>query len=318
MIQWLKFDWNGNADLWGYKENLAFRVDARNIVKTYKPALEESLNLIYKIRDTLPPPYYLMLSGGTDSQAMLYAWHKSGIPYIPVSFRYNKYYNTHDLNNLYTYSKNLGVEVKFIDIDYFKFLENDLIKYATDYVCNSPQITFHMKFVEHINDGTCIFSGNPMDVFLAPPEERLEFFETPLTYTVLGLERFRQRTGRSLVPYFFQSCPKLAYSFGISFYNSKNIVAKYRLRDNALKFLAYIDSGFKVVSTAKFSGFEKFKYFFDNKPVSFSFQDKLFFSKFPSPRTFDLLFRYPLYKINKYSNNAKWLYPDIRHFRSEI
>ena len=128
---------------------------------------------INQIVEKYPPPYTLMCSGGIDSQAMLWAWYKSNIPFKVLSVRYaddsphhidgtGKIYNEHDYVSLTQFisTNNLEIDLNFVSINPFTFFEKEMINYAETYWCDSPQITLHMKMSELVTVGTVVFSGS--------------------------------------------------------------------------------------------------------------------------------------------------------------
>lgn len=301
-MDWIKFNW-GENDIWGYKNNDVFTIDLSNIEKTDLSPLEESINLIKKIVQEYPPPYNLFLSGGIDSQAMLYAWLKSKEKFNIISFTYNKNYNSHDLFTLNIVAKKFNVKVNYYDIDYFYFLNNELYDYSKNYVCNSPQITFYIKLSESINEGTNIFSGHPLNLTNAQPS---------LDYTILGLYRYKLKTKKSIIPFFFCSDAKLAYSFHKTYIqNTIPFISRYNIKNYDVKSLHYLQSGFDIIPTNKYSGFEKYKKFYDSQNDLIHPSERLKYHKFISKRNFDIIFRYRLFELNNYSTTIKCINPNF-------
>lgn len=247
-------------------------------------ALEEAILAVRSIVRNYPAPYTLMLSGGVDSQAMLYAWLKSGETFRTLTFRYQGM-NDHDIITLQEFIElnDLDVSLQYMDFDVMSFLNTDYPNYATKYECSSPQICTHMKCSEMIHSGTVIFSGN----FVMSPRNSGPM----LSYAILGMKRYAERSGRSIVPFFFLHTPQLAYSFipyemtdALSGYEMK--VEMYRL------------AGFPVIQQGdKYTGFERVKELCDG--VKIPITTRLKYASKPSSRPFDLLYRYPYeQKIN--------------------
>lgn len=305
-MNWIKFNWGENTTIWDYNPINPFIIDLSdigNISNDISP-LDASLEAIKSITEQYPPPYYLFLSGGIDSQAMLYAWIKSGVPFDPISFVYNNNYNSHDLFNLAVIAEKFKVKVNYLHLDYFYFLEHELLDYCKTYVCNSPQITFHIKLSQTIGEGTHIFSGNPLNLTSDTPGG--------LDYTILGLYRYKLKTYPNIVPFFFCQTPELISSFHKTYITSTTQTARnLMIKKYDLKNLLYLDSGFDIVPTKKYTGFEKFKNFYDGVDLNLNFVDKLKYSRYPSKRNYDLQFRYKLFEINKYSTQVKWIIPSL-------
>lgn len=254
--------------------------------------LVAALSAIKDITDKYPPPYTLMLSGGVDSQAMLYAWIQSGIKFNICSVTYNSIFNYHDLKNLIKVMNLLKIKINFIDIDALSFFENELKNYALKYECTSPQICLYMKFSEKIKEGTVIFSGN-----------FLEIARPSINYTIFGLHRYALKTNKNLIPFFFLQTPELAYSL-MPYYKINTekyylgILNLYEIKVNSLK-----EGGFPVIpQKTRFSGFEVIKDYFDSNYTIEPLQ-KLKYANYPSKRVFDLKYRYPLTEVLPYSED---------------
>jgi hypothetical protein len=277
-MDWMKFGWGENFSP-TFSPESNFHVDISNIRHSNKNLLEVSRRVITDIISKYPPPYYLMVSGGVDSQALLWCWINSGIDFTPVSVRYvgapeyRSVLNQHDLDELNTFSTNHKLSVKYIDFDIIEFLEKDLETFAVTYQCTSPQLCTHMRISELVSDGTVIFSGNFMrDVFY--------------TYTILGLKRYADITKRNIIPFFLLYDRELA---GLRGNNNYERGYKEKVR-------FYKDLGIPIVpQTNKLTGFEVLKDYYDTRTdLVVTTKEKLKYAKKDSKRKFDILFRYRL------------------------
>jgi hypothetical protein len=253
--------------------------------ETVRDPLTAAIEAVNDIVNNYPAPYNLMVSGGLDSQAMLYAWKMSGHPFNAYCFRYNKTFNEHDIKTLPIFCEQENISYTIVDFDYFKFLEEEYDSIAKRYKCSSPQISMHIKMASFF-EGTCMYSGNFLNIQSAS-----------LTYALLGVYRFSQTSeGKNIVPYFFLHTPELAYSF--------NFLGQHRnIKDGRYKsILPYYNrvidcqlAGFPVVAQEKkLNGFEKFKEYYDSHGyVLKDFRNKMKWHSKPSQRPFDWLFRYP-------------------------
>jgi hypothetical protein len=252
---------------------------------THSPVtpLEAGNEAIKFIQANYPPPYNLLVSGGIDSQAMLYLWMKSGVEFNVISYQYNDEFNAHDLVQLKEFSSLHNIKVEYRDLDLLAFLQNEYHDYATRYRCTSPQICTHMKMTEGL-EGTSIFSGN----FI---HSQTAF----ITDALLGLHRYGVKTNKPIIPFFFLETPEFAYSFQ-PIHNQY----EYDLTNSyAVKVQAYHQAGFPVIAQSeKFTGFEKVKDYYDlHFKDQVTVQQRIEFSNKPSKRTFDLLLRYPYEKL---------------------
>lgn len=226
-----------------------------------------------------PPPYTLCLSGGIDSQAMLYAWHSSGKAYNTMSIVYNKDMNLHDLQTLIEFSKLHGIEINYVEFDLLGFYQTDYLDYVHKYRCGSPHFCAFMKFSEIVQEGTVLFSGSP----LLKNNSRL--FGT----NELGLYRYAQVSQRNIVPGFFLETKEIAYSFitpDTFNDNTKGHIARPKIE-------SYRYNGYPVISQKdKITGFEKVKDYYDiHYTYLVTTKDKLYRGYNGSTRTYDLLLR---------------------------
>lgn len=243
-------------------------------------ALDAAIFTIDFIHKNYPPPYTLFLSGGIDSQAMLYAWLKSGKEFNTFSGIYNFNLNAHDLENLQVISTIWNVDINFRQFNLFKFLQTEYNHYANLYRCASPHICGYMKMSEMVEQGTAIFSGNYVynNMFI----DRNNF----------GLYKFAKISNKNMVPFFFMETEEVAYSFDHNINDIKNFSSEQE--GYAHKVKIYQENGFPVIpQPVKSTGFEKIKEYYD---LNFEnpYKNKLQYyltGKQQSTRIFDLLYR---------------------------
>ena len=289
------------------QSNLQFHVSYKNAKYTDVPPTTVALRVIKEISEKYPPPYHLMCSGGVDSQTMLWFWKNSGVPFTAVSITYynsidGAVFNNHDQEQLVEFADRFQIPIQYKNFDIINFLENKLVDYAVKYKCTSPQICTHMAMSEDL-EGTVIFSGN---------FKMTSYYD----YTIFGLKRYAEISGRNIIPYFLLYDSELAVSiekyrdlatqkdpYKNSSYNNFD-QAKSIIYDNKINLLHY--AGIPVIpQTMKLSGFEKIKDFYDIKSKELkmlSFKDRIKYGNFPSKRAFDLLFRYKLTDLIKYND----------------
>lgn len=256
------------------------------------PALYEAENAIRSICDVHDGPYTLLVSGGVDSQAMIYAWRKSGIPFSVVHYSYGD--NIEDGMTLEAFCISWGIEYQIKSFDVESFITSDEYKQmAIKYDCASPHILTYMKLASFHNE-TVIMGGN-----------YLSHFSTSLNWTILGLDRYRQITKPNFIPFFLCSSPGLAYAF----YKSE-IDLQRRYKDHVpialgretgyyTKVKAYEFAGIPVIKQSKkLTGFEAIKERYDLAKVDRL--TKMKWSNMPSKRPFDVIFRYGLFDILPY------------------
>jgi len=247
---------------------------------TYIPLFDAAKLTIESIIKNYPPPYNLMVSGGIDSQAMLYFWNKFGRDFVPISVIYNTDYNLHDILKLEEINQNYNFKIHYKDFDLFSFLENEAVEYAYKYKCSSPCITTHIKMSEDLT-GTVIYSG-----------DFIHNIKPLLTNSILGLYRASLER-KNLIPYFFLHTPELTYALQ-PLQKTLNMENKGK-KTHYSKIDTYIKNGIPVVpQVTKTTGFENIKDYYD-KHFSHLITPlhRIKYSTKHSKRVFDLLYRYP-------------------------
>lgn len=247
--------------------------------------LEAAFYTIEYITKNYPAPYTLYLSGGVDSQAMLYAWHKSGVPYKTFSATYNQTLNEYDTRTLREFSAQQNIPVEYHDFDLISFLENEHDHYAHEYQCGSPQITTFMKLAEFTDTGTVIFSGQ-----FIMKDKNFGLLGTP-DRNNFSLYNYGMKSQRSIVPFFFLETQELAYAFDMTIPEIAEFHTPGSYTD---KVAAFQHHGFPVIKQdAKYNGFEEIKKLYDtNPPRQPSIEDRMSRTmRQTSNRNFDLLYR---------------------------
>lgn len=283
---WIKYGWGKTFSKTTLKSNI-LHVDYRD----YTPAAEKisgidaALLTIDLITKTYPAPYTLMCSGGEDSQAMMWAWKLSGVPFNVVSVRYvtdDIFYNEHDHVTLLQFVEKNNIDVQYYDFDVINFLENGHHDIATKFDCGSPQISTYIKMTELVKAGTILFSGNCII------STKQSYQGGVINWILLSMHRYslflkETNSVRQLIPFFFLHHPKLAYGFQPHVVRHKNE--------------AYAKNGFEIIPVTKQTGFEKVKEYYDQFQNRVNINDRLKYNVMKSRRVMDLLFRYP-YGIN--------------------
>jgi asparagine synthetase B (glutamine-hydrolysing) len=303
-MKWCKTGWGKELkDQFDPTQN--FYIDATSAVYHNKSLIEVSKQAIKRICEEYPAPYTLMLSGGIDSQAMLWCWINSGVEFSVVTVKYvndlGNILNHHDISNIEEVSQKNNVPVTYLNFDIINFLENYLIEYAIRYQCTSPQLTAYMCMSEMIYDGTVLFSGD----FLVCGG---------YNYTILGLKRYADISKRNIIPFFFLHDSELTTTLHQTYklpkhldsINTNSEVMKkthYNMKVNSM-----IELGVPLIpQKEKLSGFEEVKNIYDKRTDLVTIKDRLKFAHMPSKRLFDIIFRYKLTEIIHYEDNIKWI-----------
>ena len=254
--------------------------------------LTNAIDTVQRISNSYKPPYTLFISGGVDSQAMLWAWFKSGIPFSAVHYSYGA--NSHDTTWAKTFCNTFNIPLEIREFDVHAFINSPkLMQMAKRYDCASPQILTYIEFTKN-HPETCIMAGNFIQAQSAG-----------INWTVYGLERFASLEKPNFIPFFFLSSPRLAYSFynADSKFKFEMFSANGFYDDYQSKIRSYQSAGFPVIAqTQKFTGFEQIKIQYDPEQVPGSLRIK--WANMPSKRPFDILYRYSLFDSTggKYSD----------------
>jgi len=264
-------------------DNFSFFFNVKRKKESYPTALEAAKSTVEYIAANYKPPYTLFLSGGIDSQVMLYSWYISKVPFTTFCGVYNFNSNYYDITTLEKFANLYNIPITYYNIDVLGFLENEHDYYARKYFCGSPHITCYMKMSDMVNEGTTIFSGN----ILYDHERKF------VTRNVLGLYHYSVLSGKSVVPYFLCETDEIAHSFD---QNELDTTSAYDT-----KLIIYKKNGFPVIpQETSYNGFEKLKEHLDdenNLPRPVENIPKIWKNASQlSTRNFDLLYR------NKYES----------------
>jgi hypothetical protein len=300
-MDWIKTGWGPELSL-RFDPEKNYYLDFTNAVYSTRSAIDICIDAIDKICKNYPAPYTLMVSGGIDSQAMIWCWKHTQVPFNVVTVRYvdnnGNVLNEHDISNIRQFSSLYNITVDYLDFNIVEFLENYLLDYAIKYQCTSPQITTYMCMSEMIHQGTVLFSGD----FLAT---------AVYSYTIYGLKRYADISKRNVIPFFLLHDPELTTLMSREYHTltTKEYIDMADKRDSSMdriynkKVKAITRLGIPIVpQTIKYSGFEKVKDLYDNRNDLISVNDRLKYSNMPSKRIFDIAFRYKLGEIIKYED----------------
>jgi hypothetical protein len=306
-VDWVKRGFGDDLSL--FDEKLPFVLDYNGALFSPESADFLIKQAISRIVDAYPPPYTLMCSGGVDSQAMVLAWKLSGFPFNIVCARYNGGMNDPDLSELWSLAVREELDIEVMDLDLLSFHEHHLREWATRYTCHSPHIISHMFIASQIKRGTVISSGTFVTsgggLFGA------------MNYSIFGLDRYSERSGQPMVPYFFNHdrelmpvFDRIARDAGIE--TVGDISEDYYTR----KCQIFQEAGLNVIPQShKMHGFEKIKEHCDSYAVEsksrFRYRTKV------SDRPYDLLYRYPLEDAVPYSHYKKTVF-DINSLADHV
>jgi hypothetical protein len=240
----------------------------------------------------MPAPYTLFVSGGVDSQAMMYAWLISGVPFKVVNVSY-KGLNDHDYIETLHFAGRHGIVIDRLVFDVLDFLETRLDEYAMPYQCSSPQICTHMAFTELVTEGTKILSGN-----LPIPDQ------PSMNNTIFGLQRYATMTNANMVPFFLMSDEESASIAA----NVAMSLPVGEMGHYEFKCLVYRELGIPIIpQDTKLTGFEKLKELYEKHHDRVTAAMRLRHSGLVSHGVFDQLFRNKYMIILKNAYQTKFV-----------
>ena len=152
-----KYDYVNVNLSYDFFSQLTFTEDS---LKTYRinAALEAS-----KILGEKPA---LCISGGIDSQAMLHCWLEADIKFDVFVLVFKNNLNSMDVEQARLVCRNLGIELKEIEIDIIKFLNYYNYEYAVQYQSCSPHFNTHYKLFNILKNmgytGVCCGGDAPI------------------------------------------------------------------------------------------------------------------------------------------------------------
>lgn len=283
---WVKFGFGDG--LKPFSKTEPFIIDYRKAAP--HPNLTSPLEIAHEacwdIHARYPGPLTLIITGGVDSQAMAYAFRTSNVPNVRyVWARYNGGLNDHDFETSLFYERH-GIPVDVMDFDVIDFHENHLMEWAKLYNNYSPHILTHCKISSLITEGTVISSGSVVT----------RQGVGGMNYSIFGLERYARISGQSLIGFFLTYDPHFVWSM---LDRGSNHTDMYRMKCDA-----YRKAGFDIIPQyRKQHGFERLKQYYDT--IALDSGTRLRFSGLASHRTYDLMFRYPLMEVAKYSEESR-------------
>lgn len=208
-------------------------------------------------------PIVLALSGGLDSQAMLFSFLEAGVPFEVAVMRFKDHLNEHDIGHCLDLLTSLGVEFNIHELDIMEFLNSgEYIRYAQNGQTNSPQFAAHVWLAEQIQ-GVPVFSGEPWHRVYESRDENEPVQDRPFylpRYKEYGTEIALAQKRRSCISHFFE----FSMQWLQQIVHHPEIHRYCRLADPEgsyrAKYLFYRRLGFPVSLTSgasKLTGFER-------------------------------------------------------------
>jgi hypothetical protein len=180
--------------------NIKLEVSEDDVLRVIKTPIEKiKKNSVLSASKIVGDNPVICLSGGIDSQALLYMWHEQNIPYTAVTFEFNNGFNSQELSDAHRYANFLNIPLKVIKLDILRFLLHDLKEFSKKYNMVSPQFSVHAYFLDTIKDlgyTGAVFGGNG----LVPTDSNLSFYLTDAQ--LLDIEKYSVESNFPVIPSF--------------------------------------------------------------------------------------------------------------------
>lgn len=212
----------------------------------------------------------LCLSGGIDSQSMVYAWLEAGLKFDVVSCVFDNDLNKHDVDTAIEFCKIHDINLKLIPVNVVQFLNRENLDYAVKYKSSSPQFNVHYKFFNILRDmgytGACCGG-----VALFKDEDK---WGTNFKYNIFNFMNYVEQSGFMVQGSFLSYYPELTWSIGLltkhvdlprtGIYGNDlfDLFEKERYK---AKIDGYTKAGFKIIpQLAAYTGFEEVKKYYES------------------------------------------------------
>jgi hypothetical protein len=151
----------------------------------------------------------ILFSGGMDSEVVVRSFIKIGAPIEVVTIRFKNYLNHYDLGYAQRSSQNLGIQLKYLDLDVQEFWKTKAIDYALSVQVSSPQFPVLFWASDQIDNYLVLGSGEP---FVSRKEGQNIFYDVE-SEIKCSLYRWFIYRNRESAPCFFQYTPEQILSF---------------------------------------------------------------------------------------------------------
>lgn len=209
-----------NGTPWQFSESNSdiYTFEADPIRRKLRSFGWEAINAAKEIRAAYGDlPIYVLYSGGIDSEAVVHAFLKAGVPITAVCIKFPDNLNEHELKYAFEYFKRQSYpadQVKLIDFDIRDWLKSrESIDLARD--AQTPELGYTHLFkvaLDHLGDGVVITGHEEPYVHRVdgPTGSKWMFHCHERHYSI---HKFFMKYGRHSVPSFFQWSTEFLNSF---------------------------------------------------------------------------------------------------------
>lgn len=217
---------------------------------------------------TLGPNPVLCLSGGIDSQSMLYSWIEAGLKFDVVTCVFDNDMNAHDIETAFDFCKLYNINIKTIPLNVTQFLTRENLDYGIKYKSSSPHFNVHYKLFNMLQEmgysGVCCGG-------VALYRDR-GVWGSNLIHNIFNFINYVNITGFPVQGSFLSFYPQLTWAIGLLTKELNTNEGGSRGDDAFVplfnqryinKLEGYTRAGFKVIAQKEaYTGFEKVKEYF--------------------------------------------------------
>ncbi len=168
-----------------------------------------NIDAALKVQKNLPGPYWLLLSGGTDSEVCARAFKEAGVPFQAITLRLADEANEYDIRHVNALKDELGIAVEFVDLNPEDFLQSEEFQNISNITNNiSPIYAFHLWLASQVNGTPILAQG---EVHLKKANDGLWYYIE--SERLCALYRYFILYDKPAVPGFFQYTPEQILSY---------------------------------------------------------------------------------------------------------
>lgn len=242
---------------------------------TFPDAIKRALELISQTHDNIIVQY----SGGLDSEIIIREAIKSGIDVTPYTLRFHNNLNEHEIYYCKLLESDLGIEVKYIDIDIEAWWSDpEFHKGYCHYITHqgmwhpaAPLAWWMRERISEIHGDCCVINGSGDPPLIRRPDRHnICSWQWGISYNLDGhwkrLSYSEQKFPQD-VPLFFLYIPELHYS-----YLTHDVVNEcvqpnsFKLGPTSTRHKLYLEYYPEITPRTKYHGFENLLKLNKHKP----------------------------------------------------
>lgn len=203
----------------------------------------------------------IFFSGGIDSELMLKAFIKAGLNPNVYVVRYEDDINLLDVSYAITIANSLGIDIKIIDLNLKKLIENEAEKIADQAQMDRASCIPHCKFGDLVDGLPIIGMGDVIWQRTDSDYSKKGTWQAYEVETEWALDRYNLYHNRPGVFQWFKWTPELLLAHTQYQWFSKIINDEYpgKLGINSTKWEGYTEEFPDLIYRSKLTGFEKVK-----------------------------------------------------------